>query len=126
MPLVRIDFDAATRRDSAAALGDGVHRALVDVIAIPEGDRFQILTPHGPGELIFDRAYLGVEREDAVFVHITLRAGRSDELKRALYARIVANLEPLGVRPQDVVVTLSENASSDWSFGRGETQLLDG
>jgi 4-oxalocrotonate tautomerase len=125
MPLVRIDFDAATRHSSRAEIADGVHRALVDAIGIPAGDRFQILTPHERGELVFDAGYLGVERSDVIFIQITLREGRSHEQKRDLYRRIVANLEPVGLRPEDVFVTLAENTSGDWSMGGGEAQLLD-
>ena len=121
MPFVRISttehFDEAAR----SAIGDGVHRALVDAIAIPEADRFQVITAHPESEIIWDRGYLDVDRSDrAVFVHISLRDGRDDDKKRALYAAITRNLERSpGVRPQDVLIVLQENVSANWSFGNG-------
>jgi 4-oxalocrotonate tautomerase len=126
VPLVRIDLDAATPQSTRDAIADGVHRAIVDAIGVPSGDRFQIITPHAPGELVFDPDYLGVERRDVVYIQITLRAGRPQEKKNALYKQIVANVEAAGVRAQDVFVTLYENSSGDWSMGDGEAQLLDG
>jgi len=49
--------------------------------------------------------------------------GRSDDIKRGLYAAIARNLagDP-GLRPEDVMVTLSETNRIDWSFGHGIAQ----
>ncbi|QKW07099.1 tautomerase family protein [Streptomyces sp. NA04227] len=125
MPLVRIDLSATRPPDVRRAIADGVHQALVDAIGIPAGDRFQIVTPHAPEELIFDPEYLDVARQDVVCVQITLVAGRPTELKLDLYRRIAAHLASAGVRPEDVFVTLTENALDDWSAGNGLAQLVD-
>ncbi|SEK51132.1 tautomerase family protein [Streptacidiphilus jiangxiensis] len=125
MPLVRIDARSDKSPETLRAISDGVHHALVDAIGIPADDRFQILTTHPAHELVFDEHYLGVERRDVVFVQITLVRGRSDEKRQDLYRRIVRNLEAdAGVRPQDVVVTLTENERVDWSVGEGVAQLV--
>ncbi|MBV9879591.1 MAG: tautomerase family protein, partial [Gemmatirosa sp.] len=39
-----------------------------------------------------------------------------------LYARVAALLEPLGVRREDVFVSLVEVRAENWSFGNGEAQ----
>ncbi|MEU7163576.1 tautomerase family protein [Streptomyces morookaense] len=127
MPLVRIDARSDKPAPVLQAVADGVHRALVDVIGIPEDDRFQIISTHGDGELVFDRHYMGVERQDVVFVQITLVRGRTEEKKKELYRQIVANLRAdAGIRPEDVVITLVENERIDWSVGEGRAQLVDG
>jgi phenylpyruvate tautomerase PptA (4-oxalocrotonate tautomerase family) len=126
MPLVSIDAGPGRSPETLRAIADGVHDALVDAIGIPVGDRFQIVTAHGPGEVIFDPDYLGIDRRDVVFVRITLIAGRSDERKKELYRQIASRLEAVGVRPQDVVVSLTENARIDWSVGNGVAQLAEG
>lgn len=126
MPLVTID--AGPHRSAAVlrAIADGVHDALVAAIGIPPGDRFQIIGTRGAGELIFDPTYLGIERHDVVFIRITLVAGRTDERKKDLYRRIVADLEErAGVRREDVVITLTENNPVDWSVGNGVASLID-
>ncbi|MEU1285822.1 tautomerase family protein [Kitasatospora sp. NPDC005856] len=125
MPLVRIDLSANRPPAVRRAIADGVHQALVDAVGIPAGDRFQIVTPHEPEELIFDPNYLDVARRDVVCVQITLVAGRPRELKLDLYQRIAANLTDVGVRPEDVFVTLTENALDDWSVGNGRAQLVE-
>ncbi len=125
MPLVRIDtLDSAYAPDQRAAIGDGVHRALVEAIGIPVLDRFQVLQGHPAPGLVFDREYLGIPRtEGFVAVQITLSAGRSLEQKRALYAAIARNLAASpGVRPEDVFVNLVEVAKENWSFGLGVAQ----
>src|SRR4051812_34062350 len=126
MPLVRISCPRGKKRAYRDAVADGIHRALVDVIGIPPKDRFQLLSEHDPENRIYDRDYLGVARsDDTIFVEISLRRGRPDALKQAFYRRVVENLaaDP-GVRPEDVAIVLTENSDADWSFGKGEAQLL--
>ncbi|BCJ34156.1 hypothetical protein Athai_16590 [Actinocatenispora thailandica] len=125
MPLVRISAPTTGSADTRRAIADGVHRALVDAIGIPDGDRFQLVTSYRPDEGIFDPHYLGIARRHVVAVEITLVRGRSDEQKRALYRRITEELVGVGVRSQDVLVTLTENDRADWSVGDGQAQLLD-
>ena len=120
MPLVRISLvkgqPAALRR----SIGDAVHRALVETIDVPARDRFQLLTEHEPGDLVYDSEYLGIARSDnIVIIQITLSAGRSLEKKRKLYRRIAHNLAELGVRREDVWINLVEVAKENWSFGNG-------
>lgn len=126
MPFVRIfvspQFDAAAVR----AIADGVHDAMSTTIDVPAADRFQVVTRQAPDEMIWDRTYLGVDRSDrAVFVNVTLAAGRSDDKKRALYAAIVGNLEARAqVRPADVFIVLTETTRANFSFGNGEMQYV--
>jgi len=125
MPLARISLvkgrPAALRR----SIGDAVHRAMVEAIDVPERDRFQLLTEHEPGDLVFDSEYLGIARSDnIVIIQITISAGRSLEKKRRLYRRIVDNLGELGVRREDVWINLVEVAKENWSFGNGIAQYV--
>jgi phenylpyruvate tautomerase PptA (4-oxalocrotonate tautomerase family) len=120
MPLVRISLvkgrPAALRR----SIGDAVHRALVETVDVPARDRFQLLTEHEPGDLVYDSEYLGIARSDnIVIIQITLNTGRSLEKKRKLYRRIAHNLGELGVRREDVLINLVEVAKENWSFGNG-------
>jgi len=123
MPLVRIDV-LSVRRDQLAVIGDGVHRALVEAIGIPQQDRFQVLAAHETAGLVFDPRYLGIERTTGVvFVQITMSHGRTLEQKRALFAAVARNLsENPGVRPEDVFVNLVEVVKENWSFGNGVAQ----
>ena len=121
MPLVRISILKERSAAQKRALGDAVHRALVETMDVPALDRFQVITEHEPGDLVYDPEYLGIHRtDDVVFIQVTLSRGRSLAQKRALYRRIAANLhESTGLRPEDVFVSLVEVGREDWSFGNG-------
>ncbi|HKA41538.1 MAG TPA: tautomerase family protein [Burkholderiales bacterium] len=125
MPLMRISLRADTPAQTQRAIADGVHRALVDAIGTPEADRFQIIEQFPAEALIADPTYLGVSRQNVVFVNIALARGRSSQKKAALFAGIAKHLAKAGVRGEDVFVTLTENGRDDWSVGNGQQQLLD-
>ena len=124
MPLVRIALRKGTKPEFRRAVGDAVHRAMVETIKVPDQDRFQVISEHDESGLIYDPSYLGISRSDGVvLIQITLNAGRTVELKKALYARIAQLLEEApGVRPEDVMVNLVEVPKENWSFGNGIAQ----
>jgi 4-oxalocrotonate tautomerase len=127
MPLVRISLREGTTPDYRRVIADAVHQAMVDAIAIPSADRFQVITEHSATSLIYDPSYLGVDRTDnVVFIQITMSFGRKPQQKRALYKRITEHLaKSPGVCPQDVLINLVETAWENWSFGNGEAQYMD-
>jgi 4-oxalocrotonate tautomerase len=124
MPLVRISLREGKSEEYKKALGDGVHRALVEAMDAPSQDRFQVVTEHPASGLIYDPAYLGVQRTDnLVMVQITLSTGRKLAQKRKLFKRMADLLaENPGLRPQDLMINLVEVAWENWSFGNGEAQ----
>jgi phenylpyruvate tautomerase PptA (4-oxalocrotonate tautomerase family) len=128
MPFVRID---ALRADAAKldGLGRAVHDALVEAIGIPADDLFQVLASHNgtSGMFRYDPDYLGVHRDDGlVYIDITMRAGRTSDQKKALYARIAELAgKYAGTEPRNVFVTIHENQFADWSFGDGVGQYLE-
>lgn len=121
MPLVRVTLRQGRSPEFIREAGDAIHEALVAQASVPENDRFQIFHEVPAGQLIAHATYGGVERSDALLiVEITLNAGRTVEVKRALYADIVARLgRTLDVRPDDVLVCLVEVTRENWSFGGG-------
>lgn len=126
MPFVRID---ALTTDSARldALGRAVHDALTETLGIPPDDCFQVLTGHdGVSSTIRYGGYLGEHRDDGVvFVAITMRSGRTPAQKQALYRRIAELAHAYGgAEPRNVLVTVTENASADWSFADGAAQYV--
>ncbi len=125
MPLVRISHRSGVSDAYRQALSDGVQEAMEGTVNVPANDRFHIVTEHASG-LIFDPHYLGIERtRDWVAVQITLRKGRTVEMKQALYRRIAENLaKNPGLRPEDVLICLVENDLADWSFGNGVAQYV--
>lgn len=126
MPLVRISMQTGKPDSYRAAISDQVYQAMRETLAIPEGDRFQIITEHDRAQLIADPKFLGMERSAGfILIQIFLTRGRTTEIKQALYRRIAERLETSpGVRPDDVMIVLTEVGLEDWSFGRGEAQYV--
>jgi len=101
-------------------ISDGVQEALVAHANVPPNSRFYLFIRLERDEIVADPSYGGVTRsENAIFIEITLNAGRTLEVKKALYAGIASRLESLGVRPDDVVILLIEVTKENWSFGGG-------
>jgi 4-oxalocrotonate tautomerase len=124
MPLVRIDLVRGTASEYRAAVGDVVHTALVEQLGVPQDDRFQVIAEHDRAGFIFDRSYLGIARTEAcIFIVVTLNEGRTTEKKQAFYAAVAAALhERLGIRREDVFISLVEVKKENWSFGNGVAQ----
>ena len=126
MPLVQISLCRGKPPGYRAALRDGIHRALCATFDVPEADRFALVTEHEPEDFAYDSGYLGIERsQDLVMIRITVSRTRGVAQKKALYAAIARNLaEAPGLRPEDVLIVLTENAREDWSFGKGVAQYV--
>ncbi|QOZ27879.1 tautomerase family protein [Bradyrhizobium sp. CCBAU 51753] len=124
MPFVRIDLKRGKSAEYRKTLGEIVYKAMTDLINVPENDKFQIITEHDRGDLNYAESYLGnTYSDDIVFIQITLNAGRTVEMKKAFYKRIVDDFQSqLGGRADDVVINLVEVAMENWSFGHGIAQ----
>jgi phenylpyruvate tautomerase PptA (4-oxalocrotonate tautomerase family) len=121
VPFTRIEIRRGKPPEYREALLDVVYTTLRETMNVPDGDRFQVLTEHEPENLDISRDYLGIERSaEAIVIQITLNAGRSVEMKKAFYAALTAALqERIGIRSEDVTVSLVEVAKENWSFGNG-------
>jgi phenylpyruvate tautomerase PptA (4-oxalocrotonate tautomerase family) len=127
MPLVRIDVSEGRSDEEVTQLADTVQEVIVDVFAAPERDRYQIIHEHRPGRLIVEDTGLGITRTEAVVVIQVTEQGRNESQKQALYAALARELEArVGLRPEDLIVSIVANTSADWSFGLGRAQFLDG
>lgn len=121
MPFVRTSLPFGTETHRKRSIVQGIHDALVEGIGMPEDELFNLVTEYRDGEFFFDRRFNGIARsENLIVVEITMRRGRSDAMKRALYAAIARNLEAnAAVSPKDVFIFMHENDYSDWSVGNG-------
>src|SRR5438874_1856126 len=121
MPLVKLWMRRGKSPEYLRAASDCVHEALVAQANVPPDDRFHIVQQLDAWALIAHATYGGVNRTDGLIViEITLNQGRTLEVKKNLYADIVARLgQALDVRPDDVLISLVEVAKENWSFGNG-------
>lgn len=126
MPLVRIDLIEGKPARYRAQVGDIVYHTLVDVLSVPEHDRFHVITEHAKTSQPFDRDYLGIHRsDDCIYFQITLNSGRATELKQRFYRTLADRLhQELKLRKEDVFINLVEVPKENWSFGNGEAQYV--
>ncbi len=121
MPYARISLLQGKPKEYLEALSASLHQALVENYDVPAADRFQVIHQHAPGELVFDRDYMGGPRsDDFVLVAITAGRLRSSATKQAFYQRLVELLSAApGIRPEDVMVVITTTAMENWSFSMG-------
>ena len=126
MPLVRIDLQKGKDASYRQKAGQIVYEAMVAHTGVPKNDRFQIIAEHGADNFSYDPDYLGIHRTgDLIMVQIFFNEGRSVTQKQALYKAIAEGLsEQLGVRLEDVFITLVEVKKENWSFGNGIAQYV--
>lgn len=125
MPLVRINLQDGKSEDFRRNLSEAIHAAMVETIGVPAADKFQIITEHRAGNLVFPEAYLDIaHEEEVIFVQIFLNAGRTVELKQALYRALAARVAAVGFNPKDLIINLVEVRKEDWSFGNGIAQYV--
>ena len=124
MPLARIDLIEGRSADYRETVGEVVYDAMIEILKVPKGDRFQVISEHPARGFIFAPDYLGIHRsKDCVFIQVTLNAGRTVNQKSAFYKAIADGLhERLGLRREDVFISLVEVSKENWSFGNGEAQ----
>jgi phenylpyruvate tautomerase PptA (4-oxalocrotonate tautomerase family) len=108
-------------------VGEIVYRTMMDTINVPVHDNFQILTEHDENSLIYDPEYLDIQRtEGIVIIQITLNEGRTLERKKAFYKQLAERLQAeLGIRMEDVFISLVEVRKENWSFGNGIAQYAE-
>ncbi|MGN4189474.1 tautomerase family protein [Burkholderia gladioli] len=124
-PLVRIDLSKSASPEVVAAVSETVYEAMVNIANVPEHDKFQIISRHAPDELVYPaEGYLGVDYTPGiVFIQVTWNAGRTVEVKKAFYRAIADGIHAkVGLRKEDVWISLVDVAREDWSFGNGEMQ----
>jgi phenylpyruvate tautomerase PptA (4-oxalocrotonate tautomerase family) len=124
MPLVRIDLAAGKSAHFRKVLGEIVHQTMTETITVPVDDKFQIITEHAADGLNMTARYLGMTySQDLIIIQITLNKGRTVEVKKLFYDRLVNKLHTeLSIRKSDVFINLVEVEKENWSFGDGIMQ----
>lgn len=126
MPFVRIDLQEGRSSGELRAIGDAIQSCMEDQFAAPPHDRYQVITEHKAGHMLVEDTGLGLARSHGVVLISVVQQGRSQAQKQELYSALATRLEAIGVRPEDLVISVVENTKADWSFGLGHAQFLTG
>ena len=124
MPLVRIDLARGKEPEYRHAIADVVYTAMIDVLTVPQDDRFMVITEHDEAGLVVSPEYLGIgHTADAVLIEVTLNEGRTVPVKQDFYRAVAEGLhQRTGLRREDVIISLVEVKKENWSFGNGLAQ----
>jgi hypothetical protein len=127
MPLIRFDIIEGRTDAEITNLLDAAHRAVLTAFAVPQRDRYQVVTEHKPSRIVAQDTGLGIPRtRNLVLVSVVTRQ-RSQASKRIFYAELCRELkEACDVESSDVIVSFTTNSDEDWSFGNGVAQYLTG
>lgn len=127
MPLARIDMIKGKTPEYRRTVGDVVYQAMVEFLKAPRDDRFQVIAEHDENDFIYDPTFFGIQRSaDQIFIQLTLVGNRTLQQKREFYKKVVDDLnERLGLRREDVLISLVSTTIEDWSFGNGAASLID-
>jgi hypothetical protein len=117
MPNIQVDLPRALYAEKGDQLSTEIHQAQIDVLGVPEDDLFQIFRPHEDGELKFSPTYGGVDRQNLIFIRITMVHMYSVATKQKLFRAMVERLGTLGVRSEDILIAVVENGFEDWYAG---------
>ena len=126
MPIINILLAEGKPSEYIKSVADGVHEALMETWDIPLLDRFHLIKEYKKEFFNIDKKMWDVERSDDVIVFQIISTPRTKEMKLAFYKRLPEILyEKVKLRPEDVFINIVTSNYEDWSFGNGQTQLLD-
>jgi phenylpyruvate tautomerase PptA (4-oxalocrotonate tautomerase family) len=122
MPFARIDLAQGKTSEYRATVADVVYEGIVGILKAPDGDRFMIIGEHKPENFVFDPNFLNIKRSpDLIYIQVTSTVGNTKEQKLAFFRQVADELNRrLGVRREDVFISLVFVDREDWSFGNGE------
>ncbi len=65
-----------------------------------------------------DPGYNGVDRRSLLVIRVIAVHMYGTATKRKFFQAVVDRLRPVGIRPEDVLICLTENGAEDWYAGR--------
>jgi hypothetical protein len=118
VPLIQVHLNRDLFDASHDDIGRAIHEAQIAALGIPADDRFQVFLPHDAGEIKFDPGYNGVDRRDLLVIRVVAVHMYDAATKKKFFQTLVEKLEPLGIRREDVLISLTENGIHDWYAGK--------
>jgi hypothetical protein len=113
MPHARIDLHEA-HRAHLPQLSDAIVDGMVEGLAMPRDDFFQIFRLHEPGELFYSPTFPEQNRDDIIFVEILAQVGYSDDEKQAAMDAVATNIAKLGITKDNVLLMFLEVHGAAW------------
>ena len=120
MPFVTINVLEGKGKDYIKKVSDSINEAVIETMAFPDDDRYQVVN-----QLSEDCMQYQGRQEERIMMHLVMRSGRSNKAKQAFYKKVVEYLhERVGIKPENVFITITENHDVDFSFKDGIAQFV--
>ncbi|MFF7651610.1 tautomerase family protein [Streptomyces sp. NPDC007983] len=115
MPLINIYLRRGTTPEYRRNVSLGLHKAMVDVLKIPQDDQFHVFHEVAPDNFQMQPVVFGLRRgERAMFIQLSFNP-RTAEQKAELFQAIVTNLQLFAEVPEeDILMMISETARENW------------
>lgn len=112
MPQVKIYGLQSQLNPIKAKLSAVIHACMMDAFQYPAEKRFQRFFPMLPEDFIYapDRS------EGYTIVELSLFEGRSVEAKKRFIRLMFDRFEALGIKPNDLEITIYETPKHNWGF----------
>ncbi|MEU0503508.1 tautomerase family protein [Nocardia sp. NPDC005998] len=115
MPMTKIYLRKGSLPEHRVAISESIHRALVEVLGIPEDDRYHVFHELDDDNLISAPVAFGLERRrEAVFIQFYF-GQRPAEVLTALYKSVVGYLTDLtDLETRDIYLNVVPSPSENW------------
>ncbi len=117
MPTVQVDLRRELFAEKGTAISRAIHAGLIEGLDMQADDLFQVFRPHDEGEIVFSPDFGGADRRDLVWLRITMVHMFPPDAKQRMYAALVKHLEAVGLRHDDLLVSVVEVGFDDWYAG---------
>jgi phenylpyruvate tautomerase PptA (4-oxalocrotonate tautomerase family) len=103
---------AAALRPRITSLSDAIHEAAVTALQLPSTKRFHRFVPLDPECFVVpaDRS------QDYTIIEVSMFEGRSTATKKLLISELFETTSRVGLRHQDVEITITETPRSNWGI----------
>jgi hypothetical protein len=127
MPLLKFDIIEGRTEQQIGAMLEAAHRAVLKAFAVPQRDRYQIVTEHKAHQVVIQDTGLGIDRTANMVVVTVLTSPRTEAAKQVFFAELARQFEQhCGIASSDLMVSIVTNTPGDWSFGHGVAQYMTG
>lgn len=117
MPLVKISLLNKRNSEEIKEINDGIHRALVKALKIPEYDYNHQTGIYSPEEWI-----IPANRNNTfIQIEIIMFLGRAKETKKKIFALIAEELGRTGISADNIFIVINELPMENWSIRNGQS-----
>lgn len=126
MPFTRITLRQGYSDDQIASISSILQKSLEDEFLVPEHDVFQVFEELPTRQRVYNPHYKsGGRSKDFIQFHIIAGKPRTNEQKQNLCYVLCQSLHSaLGISPDDVMVIIQFNTTSEWSFSQGRIESI--